>query len=90
MARPLSIPLTDSVRLLFRRNVETLHEKVSYAGGPVLGFEQARQQLQTLALTSEEFGLALNRLVNAQHYLHSGEHGAACFELRLLLQSLEK
>lgn len=39
---------------------------------------------------SEEFGLAVNRLENARHYLQSGEYGAAHYELRLLRGSLER
>lgn len=82
--------ITDSLRLHFRQSVETLRAKFSHDGGSAVGFEQARQDLETLALTNEEFSLAVNRLANAQHYLRGGERGAACFELRLLLQSLEK
>ena len=37
--------------------------------------------LESLPLTTEEFGLARNRLQNATRYVMSGEFGAASWEL---------
>jgi hypothetical protein len=52
-------------------------------------FERLRLLLEALPLDTAQFGLALNRLANAHHYLESGEWGAAWYELRLLRRSLE-
>jgi hypothetical protein len=52
-------------------------------------FEGARLALEALPLGTGDFGTASNRLANARAYLETGEWGAACFELRLLLRGLE-
>ncbi len=44
--------------------------------------------LETLPLTTEEFGLANNRLQNANRYSTSGELGAARWELVMLRKAL--
>jgi hypothetical protein len=44
--------------------------------------------LESLPLTSDEYGRASNHLRNANRYLASGERGAAQFELRMLFGSL--
>ena len=49
---------------------------------------QARRLLESLPLTTDEFGLACNRLVNAFRYAKSGESGAANWELVTLRKSL--
>jgi hypothetical protein len=41
--------------------------------------------LNSLPLTTSEFGLAVSRLKNAQRYLVANEPGAARWELRILL-----
>ena len=56
---------------------------------PTAWLERLRLLLDALPLATAEFGLALNRLANARHYLESGECGAARYELRLLRRSLE-
>ena len=90
MPKHLYVPLAEPFRLRVRSALQPLLENASWEGGPVTGYEQARQVLDSLPLTSEEFGVALNRLANAQRYLLSGERGAACYELRLLLRSLDR
>jgi hypothetical protein len=57
---------------------------------PAVCFGRLRVLLDALPLDTTEFGLAVNRLANAQHYLETGEHGAGRFELRLLRRSLEE
>jgi hypothetical protein len=57
---------------------------------PFARFERLRLLLEALPLDTTDFGLAVNRLANARHYLESGECGAARYELRLLRRSLEK
>jgi hypothetical protein len=53
-------------------------------------FKELAHLLAALPLDTTEFGLALNRLANAWHYLGSSEHGAARYEMRLLRRSLEQ
>ena len=45
---------------------------------------QAVQVLESLPLSTEEYGMALNRLRNCVHYLKQGEWGAAGYENRLV------
>ena len=51
-------------------------------------FARARSALECLPLNTEEFATANNRLANARSYFRAGECGAARYELRLLLLSL--
>ena len=44
--------------------------------------------LESLPLSTGDYGIAQNRLRNAERYLRSQEHGAARFELQLLAGSL--
>ena len=48
----------------------------------------AAMLLESLPLSTSEFGLAMNRLNNARRYLKSNECGAARYELRLLIGGL--
>lgn len=89
MPKHLLLPLAEPFRDRLREAIEPMLKKVQQ-GGLVAGFEQAREVLDSLPLTTEEFCVAINRLANAQRYLLIGERGAACFELRLLLRSLAK
>ena len=50
--------------------------------------ETVRSLLESLPLSTGEYGIAQNRLRNAERYLRSQEHGAARFELQLLAGSL--
>jgi hypothetical protein len=45
--------------------------------------------LEATPLSTSAFGLALNRLQNAEKYWLEGEWGAARFELQLLLAALK-
>ena len=67
-----------------------LIEQVFSAGLPTAEFQQAREALGALPLPTAEFATARNRLNNARSYLEAGERGAALYELRLLLRSLEQ
>lgn len=51
---------------------------------------EASLLLESLPLTSDEFGLAANRLRNAHRYFTSGEFGAAAWELRTLRSTLSQ
>jgi hypothetical protein len=50
--------------------------------------ESVRSLLESLPLSTGEYGIAQNRLRNAERYLRSQEHGAARFELQMLAGSL--
>jgi hypothetical protein len=79
---------TGSIRVSLCQTLEGLLEQIAGDSALVVGFEDVRQLLEALPMASEEFGLAINRLANARHYLQSGEHGAARYELRLLRRTL--
>ncbi len=49
-----------------------------------------QQVLASLPMTTDEFGKAKNRLLNASRYAKTGEFGAAQFELRLLPTSMAR
>jgi hypothetical protein len=51
--------------------------------------DDLRILLETLPLSTDEFGLACNRVTNAKGYLQSNELGAAMWELRALRQQLQ-
>ena len=90
MTQHTPVSISESLCVLLRQAHDRLPKQALHDGGPVADFKQIRQMLEALPLASAEFGLAVNRLTNAQRYLHSGEYGAARYELRLLLGSLEK
>jgi hypothetical protein len=48
-----------------------------------------RMALEALPLSTDVFGLALNRLQNAKKYWEEGEWGAARFELQMFLAALK-
>jgi hypothetical protein len=49
---------------------------------------EASALLESLPLSTTEFGVATNRLQSVFRYLESGECGAASYELRLLTRGL--
>lgn len=51
--------------------------------------EWIQRLLESLPLSTSEFGLAMARLENAERYLISNERGAAMFELKLLEGNLQ-
>jgi hypothetical protein len=81
--------ITESVHALLREGLDELLGQPSAHKPPVARLERLRLLLEALPLDTTEFGLAVNRLANARHYLGSGEFGAARYELRLLRRSLE-
>lgn len=50
--------------------------------------EDQRDLLETLPLSTEEFGLAVSRLANAYRFLEANEAGAARWELNAVTASL--
>ena len=53
-------------------------------------FTEVHSLIAALPLTTEEFGVALNRLKNAVAYWRSGEFGAVRYELQLLTTSMSQ
>jgi hypothetical protein len=90
MTRHAPFSISESLCGLLRHAQDRLSKQALHDGNPASDFDQIRQLLEALPLASAEFCLAVNRLTNAQNYLHSGEYGTARYELRLLLRSLEK
>jgi hypothetical protein len=90
MTQRMFASITDCHRASLCQALDNLLGRAGRGGCFVGGFEQTRQILEALPLTSTEFSLAVNRLANAQRYVQYGEHGAARYELRLLRRSLEK
>ena len=52
------------------------------------GVDHLQSLLETLPLSSDDFGIACNRLGNARRYLESNERGAARWELNALASQL--
>jgi hypothetical protein len=78
----------DSIRAFLCNRLDELQRR-SGDELSIAWFERLRLLLHALPLDTAEFGLALNRLANARHYLESAECGAARYEMRLLRRSLE-
>ena len=97
MAQHSDVPITDSLKiedicLQAVERIEALHALLSrdVKATDTVGnlFANVKRLLDALPLNTEEFGLAGNRLRNADRYLRSRERGAACYELKLLSRSL--
>jgi hypothetical protein len=80
--------ITESYRASLRAGIDDLLGHPFDHESPLICTGRLRVFLEALPLDTAEFGLAVNRLKNAQDYIETGEHGAARFELRLLRQSL--
>jgi hypothetical protein len=81
-------PLPERLRSTVRR-LEWLAAHVRSGLADPADFRQAQVGLALLPLSTAEFDLAANRLENARYYLLAGEQGAAGYELRLLIGSLQ-
>ena len=90
MRQRADFPLPESLRALLGEDLDELLKQPPDRKPPVARFERLYLLLEVLPLDTTEFGLAVNRLANARHYLASGEYGAARYELRLLRRSLEQ
>ncbi|PAY17508.1 hypothetical protein CKO51_20810 [Rhodopirellula sp. SM50] len=53
-----------------------------------VALEHAFSLLETLPLSSSEYGVARLRLTNAKNYLTANEHGAAAWEIRTVMLAL--
>jgi hypothetical protein len=88
MRQNAHFPITESPRALLCQGLDELQSQPSDHMPPVACFERLRLLLEAFPLDTTGFGLAVNRLSNAWHYLIAGECGAARFELRLLRRGL--
>lgn len=69
-----------------RRRLSQLVNGVVYKPAAVADrLVEIESLLKTIPLARREFGAASNGLHRARRYLRSGEFGAACYELKLLL-----
>jgi hypothetical protein len=84
-ASPISI--NDLWRTAIRR-LAWLRAKMTIGIDVSRALQDFHGVLESLPLSTSEFGLARNRLNNAVKYLASAESGAARYELRLLETSL--
>jgi len=75
------------------RSVNSLLAKLDRSTGPnddnVGETADLQRVMEALPLSTDEFGLATNRLRNASRYLRSHERGAARYELKMLARSLD-
>jgi hypothetical protein len=72
----------------FCESVERLEKSIRQESSEFGELQHLAELLDALPLTTEEYGVARNRLRNASRYLRSGERGAAQYELGLLFGSL--
>ena len=87
-ARPANGQTPDAIRLDLLATLEQMLRLITRGRDPFEFSNEARLQLDSLPLDTEDYGLAINRLNNANRYLSLRERGAACVELRLLAGSL--
>jgi hypothetical protein len=78
----------DTIRQLLLETVEAVLRKMALGQDVLVELLDIGQPLDSLPLATDEYGLASNRLRNAQRYLLSKERGAARYELQLLVASL--
>ena len=87
-------PTIDDICLKAVQHVEDLMAQITRGLNPIedsgIALGEVQMMLAALPLNTDEFGLATNRLRNANRYLRSQELGAARYELRLLARSLTR
>ena len=84
----IRVPSPDEVRHELVQHLRRLIVQDLKADGWKEQLTQAAMLLESLPLTTSEFGVATNRLNNARRYLEFDEQGAARYELRLLIGRL--
>jgi hypothetical protein len=85
--RTISVSINDLWRTALRR-LAWLRAKIKIGINVAQALQDSQGVIESLPLSTSEFGLASNRLQNAANYLASGEPGAARYELQLLETSL--
>ena len=78
----------DETRKLATGRLRSLMQRLSNKERAADELDNLRTLIESLPLASGDFGVAMNRLRNAQRYLRSDEIGAARYELRLLFGCL--
>ena len=78
----------DEVRSQLAGRLRRLIDQEVDADGWLDELTEALVLLESLPLSTSEYGLAASRLNNARRYLESSERGAARYELRLVAGSL--
>jgi hypothetical protein len=78
----------DTIRGELSQAIEHLMRCLNQDADVLEGMQEVRGLLDSLPLSTDEYGTASNRLRNAYRYLVSQERGAAKYELRLLVGSL--
>jgi hypothetical protein len=92
---PESLAMSDVLDPLKERlqstvcRLDGLAARVRSGVADVADFRHAQEAFTWLLLSTGEFALAVKRLENARDYLLAGEPGAAGYELRLLINSLQ-
>jgi len=69
---------------------ERLLRDVTNGEGGSPHFENVRELLASVPLNTEEHAIASQRLANAWRYAGEGEHGAARYELAMLVRNFAK
>jgi hypothetical protein len=84
----LSTTTSDTIRREVSLTLAAVQNMIERGKVPYDELDEVRSLLESLPLSTGEYGVAKNRLRNAQRYLTSQERGAARFELRMLAGSL--
>jgi len=87
---PAYAPRAESLGIDLSLAFDDLLARIAGGVRRPVGFVRVRELLEALLLASAEFGVAINRLANAQRYLDAGEPAAARYELNLLRRSLKR
>ena len=90
MEKQLQIPVSppDEVQRTLVQHLQGLVDRTTSVDDAIDELLDVLAMLNALPLSTSEFGLAVNRLKNAHRYLVSDERGAARYELRMLLGTL--
>jgi hypothetical protein len=78
----------DVIRDQMLAAVEQLMQRLQYRESVLAELQDLRRLLEALPMPTVEFGTASNRLRNAQRYAQLENHGAARFELQMLVGGL--
>ena len=87
---PAYAPRAESLGIDLSLALENLLARIAGGDRRPVGFVRVRELLEALPLASADFGIAVNRIANAQRYLCDGEFAAARYELNLLRPSLKR
>ena len=56
---------------------------------PTVNWGDLRRYIEALPLSTEQYGVCVNGLLNAEKYIAEKEYGAAAFEIRMLRRRLK-